>query len=136
MTASTQRGVIPVLTDSQRLMVARQHVELTQGQLAERLGVGTATVQRAEAGLTKPRRTTFMAWSLATGVDLHWLETGEAPSPDDGDGASAAVRHQGLEPRTRWFGVLRAAHVADLDKWRVAGGAAAVIDPTDLAPTG
>ena len=102
MTRAYERGVIPVLNAGQRLTVARQYVGLTQSELAERLGVTTATVQRSESGQTKPRRTTFMAWSMATGVDLHWLETGEAPSPGGGDGAST-VRHQGLEPRTRWL---------------------------------
>lgn len=93
MTTAHARGVIPVPTGPQRLMLAREY--------AEQLGVGLATVYRAESGKTTPRRTTIMAWAMATGVDLHWLETGEAPSPD-GDGAST-VRHQGLEPRTRWF---------------------------------
>ncbi|WP_425284603.1 helix-turn-helix domain-containing protein [Gordonia westfalica] len=80
-------------------MVARQYVGLTQGELADALGVTTATVQRAESGQTKPRRTTYMAWSMATGVDLHWLEKGHAPPPD-GDGACelCAIRDSNPEP--------------------------------------
>ncbi|EGD53231.1 putative DNA-binding protein, partial [Gordonia neofelifaecis NRRL B-59395] len=99
MTTAQQRGVIPTLTESQRLTVARQYVGLSQTEFATMLGVSTATVQRAESGVTRPRRTTFMAWSMATGVDLHWLETGEAPSPD-GDGASqgCAIRDSNPEP--------------------------------------
>ena len=45
------------------------------------------------------RPITVKMWALTTGVDLQWLETGEAPPLGD----EADVRHQGLEPRTRWF---------------------------------
>ncbi|SKO51966.1 transcriptional regulator, y4mF family [Mycobacteroides abscessus subsp. bolletii] len=104
-TASTRRrGVIPVLTEAQRLMIAREYVGLNQGELAERLGVGTATVQRAESGKTKPRRTTFMAWSMATGVDLEWLEKGTTADGDP-DGGGDVVRPKGFEPLTFWSGV-------------------------------
>ncbi len=100
MTSSVQQiGVIPVPTAAQRLMLARMHAGLNQGEMAERLGVTTATVQRAESGATKPRRTTYMAWSMATGVNLYWLETGTAPSPE-GDGAAVecAIRDSNPEP--------------------------------------
>ena len=90
MTSAYKRGAIPVPNGPQRLMLAREYVGLNQGELAERLGVGTGTVQRAESGKTTPRRTTFMAWALATGVDPHWLETGEVP-PDGGPGQGSAV---------------------------------------------
>ncbi|AON97399.1 immunity repressor [Gordonia phage Nyceirae] len=77
-----------MLNAGQRLAVAREYVGLSQVKLAERLDVTPATVQRAESGKTQPRRTTFMAWAMATGVDLHWLETGEVsgddPGPDGG----------------------------------------------------
>ena len=97
--AGRRRGVVPVLTEAQRLMIAREYVGLNQGELADRLGVGTATVQRAESGKTKPRRTTFMAWSMATGVDLDWLEKG-ATADDDPDGGGDVVRPKGFEPLT------------------------------------
>lgn len=103
--AREYQGIVPTLTAAQRLMIARMHVGLTQGEMAERLGVTTATVQRTESGHTRPRRTTVMAWSMATGVNLRWLETGEAP-PSGGDDGAGKVRHQGLEPRTRWFTVV------------------------------
>lgn len=90
MTAAHTAGVVPVLTGPQRLMVAREHADLNQAELAQRLGVSSATVQRAESGKTEPRRTTLMAWSLATGVNLHWLETGQAPRQDDPDGGESA----------------------------------------------
>ena len=90
MTAAHTNGVIPELTDARRLMLARLHADMSQSEFARVLGVTPATVQRAEAGLTRPRRTTFMAWSLATGVDLQWLETGKTPTPGD-DGPDQGV---------------------------------------------
>jgi transcriptional regulator with XRE-family HTH domain len=87
-TASDGRvgGVVPVIETHHRLQIARQHMGINQSELAQRLGVTTSTVQRAESGHTKPRRTTLMAWSMATGVDLHWLETGNAPHSEGPDG--------------------------------------------------
>lgn len=52
--------------------------------------------------------------SARTGVNQIWLMTGLelGPTNDDDPGIDPdyleRVRHQGLEPRTRWFGVLRA----------------------------
>lgn len=128
------RGVIPELTGPQRLTIARQFVGLNQGEMAERLGVTTATVQRAEAGQTKPRRTTYMAWSMATGVDLYWLETGKVPSPN-GDGTSVdecAIRDSNPEPADKWVttglpqltALDRYRHAADVKRVRRAGVAA------------
>lgn len=99
---SAPGGAVPVFELSDRTRKAREYAGLDQGELAERLGVARSTVARMEQGKTeRAKRPLLAAWSLATGVSLQWLETGEAPSPD-GDGASV-VRHQGLEPRTRWF---------------------------------
>lgn len=105
------RGVIPVLSDAQRLTVAREYVGLTQGELAERLGVGTATVQRAESGKTTPRRTTFMAWSMATGVDLDWLEKGDAANddPDGGGSEWCARRDSNPQPSGQGLTLVRGA---------------------------
>jgi len=96
--ATNVRGVIPVLSEGQRLTVAREYVGLTQGELAQRLGVTTATVQRNESGKTQPRRTTFMAWSMATGVDLDWLQYGTVPtSPPDDGGSPLTDKPSGLK---------------------------------------
>ena len=72
---------------------------LTTRDFAERIGVSQATVTNAENDNNKVRRITLNAWALATGVPVEWLQTGIAPQPDRPEGD--AVRHQGLEPRTR-----------------------------------
>ena len=99
-TAFNDRGVIPELTMGQRLQISREYVHMTQGELAKSLGVSLATVQRAETGRSNPRRTTILAWAMATGVNAFWLETGKTPTGTDPDGGES-VGYQGLEPRTR-----------------------------------
>lgn len=99
MTTAIHRGVIPTLTFSQRLVVAREHIGLNQGELSSALGVSTNTIQRAESGRAEPRRPTIMAWAMATGVDLHWLETGHVPTPDGGGTCEGcAIRDLNPEP--------------------------------------
>lgn len=91
---STAVGIVPEIKIHQRLVIARQHVDMNQQEFARLLGVTTSTVQRAESGATQPRRTTLMAWSMATGVNLHWLETGHAPRPsDEGPDLSCELPH-------------------------------------------
>lgn len=100
-TAGNQAGIVLHFEMNDRMTKARSHAGFTQESIAKQLGISQRSVSNYESGERTPSRAIVIAWSFATGVDLHWLETGEAPSPD-GDGASG-VRHQGLEPRTRWF---------------------------------
>ena len=104
MTEASMRvpGAIPVFTRSDFLRKAREHAGLSQSELAELTGISRRTISRNEGGDVTLRRPQMIAWAMATGVSLEWLETGtERPRPDSPDGA--AVRHQGLEPRTHWF---------------------------------
>ena len=79
-----------------RLRIAREYAGLEQSELAERAEIGRTTIVNYEQGYRTPRRLYLRAIAEATGVDLHWLETGEAPA---GAGASDA-RSKGLEPPT------------------------------------
>lgn len=88
-------GQVPQWSVQDRLRKAREHAGMTQLELAETIGVSRNSVSNYESGVTRPRQIVLNQWSLATGVPLSWLTSGEG---DDG------VRHQGLEPRTRWFG--------------------------------
>lgn len=103
MTTAYETGRVPVIDLPMRLMIARSAAGFSQQQLAEKIGAARATVANYEAG-KMPRRGTVMAWAVATDVDVRWLMTGEAPSPD-GDGASQ-VRPKGFEPLTFWSGRL------------------------------
>lgn len=98
----TVAGVVPAWDQSDRLRKAREVAGLSQSELAERMGISRRTISRNESGDFTLRRPQMIAWAMATGVSLEWLETGEAPRPSDE--GPRVVRHQGLEPRTRWFG--------------------------------
>lgn len=92
-------GRVPELSLGLRLLVSRETAKLTQPELAQAIEASRGTVSNYERGVVAPKRTTLVMWALATGVDLHWLETGHAPSPD-GDGACVlcAIRDSNPEP--------------------------------------
>jgi ribosome-binding protein aMBF1 (putative translation factor) len=77
-------GTIPSFTMADRLKKAREVTGLEQVEFADRAGIGRSTVINYERGHTVPRPVYLRAWADASGVDLHWLETGEAPDVDAG----------------------------------------------------
>jgi len=99
MTTATRNdaGQVPQWSVQDRLRKAREHAGMTQLELAESIGVARNSVSNYENGTTRPRQIVLNQWSLATGVPVSWLQSG-----DDGGG----VRHEGIEPPTRWFGGL------------------------------
>ncbi len=80
-------GVVPEVTLAHRLRIAREYAHLEQGELAQRADMSRTSVVNYELGYRTPRRLFLRAIADATGVDLHWLETGEAPdnagAPDE-----------------------------------------------------
>lgn len=82
--------MIPPILLGDRMRIALRHAEIGAGDMAEYLGVGRNTVSTWINGKHQPSRPALRLWALRTGVPLEWLETG-------------VVRHQGLEPRTRWL---------------------------------
>ena len=89
MTAET----VPEFDRTDRMALALRHAGLTNQDMADYLGVTRETVSRWVNGRSTPNRGMLRLWAMRTGVPLEWLETGE-------------VRHQGLEPRTRWLTLL------------------------------
>lgn len=86
MSTAVGHGDIPDIGLPQRLLLARAHAHLNQTELAALMGVSRKTVANAETGLKTPLTMTLRAWAHATGVDAHWLQTGETPAGDDPDG--------------------------------------------------
>lgn len=73
---------VPVFTLGDRLRKAREVADMTQGDMANTLGIGRRSVSRYEDGTQMPRRGVVMAWSMATGVPLEWLQSGQMSHPD------------------------------------------------------
>ena len=69
----------PSFTMTDRLRKAREVSGMDQAQLADALGIAIKTVSNYEHGKHAPREIVLRQWSLATGVSLHWLKTGEQP---------------------------------------------------------
>ena len=85
------RGVVPELTLPMRMLISRLRVDLDQRDMATKIGVAERTVRRYEKGERPPRRGDLMLWAHETGVDFHWLETGQAEPPD---GAPDEIRNR------------------------------------------
>lgn len=67
---------VPEWTIGDRMRKAREFAGMTQSEMAQLLQVGRRTVTRVETSASKPKRGVMMAWALATGVPVDWLETG------------------------------------------------------------
>lgn len=72
-------GIVPDFTLGDRLRKARTHAGLTVSELSERAGISEKTVNNYEGERVAPRRPSLIAWALATGVSLAWIETGKVP---------------------------------------------------------
>ncbi|MDU5380556.1 MAG: helix-turn-helix transcriptional regulator, partial [Actinomyces sp.] len=109
MTIQSITWEIPQFDRSDRLRKAREHAGLEQAQLAELIGVSRNTISGAERGANTPRRHVVMAWAMATGVPVEWIETGRVPRHDDGgpDGRCAA-RDSNPEPADKASSVVMA----------------------------
>ena len=85
---SVLEGVVPAWTRGDCLRKARTHAGFTVKQLSEATGISEKTINNYEGDKVTPRRPSMIAWALATGVSLDWLERGGIP-PTDGPPADA-----------------------------------------------
>lgn len=114
MTRAVDRGIVPTWSLGDRLRKARESTGASQSELAAAIDMSHRAIGNYETDRRVPRRPVILAWAMATGVSMHWLETGEAPPSDDG-GASG-VRPKGLEPLTSCSGEDQA--VTWIDEYR------------------
>ncbi|WP_130866646.1 helix-turn-helix domain-containing protein [Acidipropionibacterium timonense] len=99
MTTQPREVQVPVWTQADRLRKAREFAGLDQTELADAMGVSRASISASERGLSQPRRLTVRAWAMACGVPASWLETGQAPHPEDeGPGGLRARRDSNPQP--------------------------------------
>ena len=104
MSIQTSWDNVPQFTVGDFLRKAREHAGLEQTELAAELGISRGTVTNYERGHVKPRKAVVMAWAMRTGVPVEWITSQGAESPRTDGPGGGTVRHQGLEPRTHWFG--------------------------------
>lgn len=79
-------------------------------EMAEYLDVTRGSVSNWINGRVAPSVQTLRLWALRTGVPYEWLVTGEVGPAGPG---GAAVRHQGLEPRTQCLSVFKSRKLED-----------------------
>jgi len=97
MTVQTS-GVIPALTRGQRLTVAMEYAGYKTETMALQMRCSATTIRNYITGRTRIDYPALKAWADITGVDLGWLETGQA-GPTDGPGLTS-VAGTGFEPVT------------------------------------
>jgi transcriptional regulator with XRE-family HTH domain len=83
---------------SDRLNKALRHSGKSTQQMADELGVHRNTISNYTSGRKQPDRRTILAWAVATGVPVVWLETGEA-ADDQGPSGGGAEVGAGSAPR-------------------------------------
>lgn len=70
----TVAGVVPAWTLGDKLRKAREHAGLSQTELEALTGISRRSIVSYEGGGRAPRRPQLVAWAVATGVPLAWLE--------------------------------------------------------------
>lgn len=101
-----ETAIVPVWDLADRMTKALRESGIGVAEMAGYLGVSRDSIGRWINGRNEPKRAAVVAWAAITNIDLTWLETGQAPALELVPGPDS-VRQQGLEPRTRWYGVKR-----------------------------
>ncbi|MBF0143789.1 MAG: helix-turn-helix domain-containing protein [Magnetococcales bacterium] len=73
---------------SERMVASRKYANITQKELADRVGLSQTAVHKLESGASRSSRKT-VAFAMACGVDPVWLATGRGemlPHPSLGGG--------------------------------------------------
>lgn len=85
----TETGLIPSWTQGDRLGKALRSQGITNQEMADYLGVSRNTITNYIHDNRKVPLGTLRLWAMRTGVPLAWLETGVAPTEDDGGDGTA-----------------------------------------------
>lgn len=86
MSTQSTEWQIPEWSRGDRFRKAREARDISQGELAEAMGVARRTVGSYERDEVEPRKIVVNAWALATGVPVEWLLHGVDPTGPSGDG--------------------------------------------------
>ena len=74
MTITSPTGPIPQWTLADGLRKSREAAGYSQGALAAHIGISRASISNYENGIHTPNRPTLLAWAMACGVSLEWLD--------------------------------------------------------------
>ena len=96
MTVST---VIPVWTQGDRMRKARQLTGMSTLEFAREIGVSQKTVNNAESDSHVVRKIVLNAWSLATGVPVEWIQTGQYAIRDSNPEPAVYRPDRVIEPK-------------------------------------
>lgn len=114
--AMTNRELVPQFDLADRMRKALRTSGIGSTEMAGYLGVARTTVSNWINGHVQPSMQTLRLWSMRTGVDLYWLQTGENPhqlEADEGDVALLRLdsnqQPAGYRPESSaWFNLTRA----------------------------
>jgi transcriptional regulator with XRE-family HTH domain len=104
-TAAEGSEVLLSSTAAGRIRGLRAEAGMNQSQLALRVGLSRTAVSDREAGVKPVNVDELPAFAAVLGTSIEYLlglTNDRSPRPLPGEG-SDLVRHQGLEPRTRWL---------------------------------
>lgn len=105
--AAEPGAVIPWWTLGDRIRKARLTIDMDQRRFAEALSVPAGSLAAWETDRQRPRDLVAVAKriELLTQIPAAWILGLDVASPRPVDPDGGTVRHQGLEPRTRWISV-------------------------------
>ena len=79
----TQKNRSRATSLGQRIIKARETMDLTTAQLARRLGVGTSTLASWESDRSDPRANKLVQLAAMMNVSLSWLLSGRGAGPSE-----------------------------------------------------
>lgn len=101
--------MIPQWQLHHRLSAALEVSGVSAEEMANELGVHPNTTRNYAGGRSTPNKGTIRLWAMVTGVDEHWLLTGEAPTDTDATTTAPNPRYQPGAPADLQFLVTAAA---------------------------
>lgn len=90
--------LIPEFQLGDRMALALRSAGHSVNDAAAYLDVNRHTVSRWLNGNIAPSLATQRLWAFWTGVPLQWLQTGQAPDPQDGGGNEVDTLRLGITP--------------------------------------
>ena len=95
---------VPQFTIGDRLRKAREFSGMDMNDLAAAIDIHRQTIARYESGVARPKRYVLLSWSVATGVDLAWIQGPDNAAQQTAtstDSESSAIKGSETRGKTR-----------------------------------